>query len=163
MPDLFMKSAAEISPCGLYRYRLTRIWDPALDPVVWVMLNPSSADAEQDDPTIRRCMNLARAWGCGGIDVVNLFALRATDPREVRKAKAPVGPENDRHLAEATEGRRVIAAWGASGGHLGRDHEVRTLLRILGRKVEHLGLTRTGQPRHPLYLRADTVPVLWEG
>lgn len=163
MSDLFLATDACVSACGLYRYWLTRVWDEALPQVCWVMLNPSTADATEDDPTVRRCLGFARSWGCGGIAVVNLFAFRATDPRALRRAKAPVGPENDRHIAEQAEGRRVVAAWGTGGNYLGRDREVLTLLRVLGRPVECLRLSAGGHPCHPLYLPASLRPVAWEG
>src|SRR5262245_13227298 len=115
MPDLFQQSSAELSPCGRYRYALTRTWGDPKKVVCWVMLNPSTADADQDDPTIRRCLGFSRAWGAGGLVVVNLFALRATDPDQLRIAADPVGPDNDSHLSTAAFGRLVVAAWGARG------------------------------------------------
>ena len=153
-----VRSDALISQCGRYRYWLTRTWDADKPPVCWVMLNPSTADASADDPTIRRCMAFARAWGAGGIVVVNLFALRATDPRELRAQPFNViGPDNDWHILASTEGRRVIAAWGAHGGQSARDRRVMRLLE--GRDVVCLGVTKDGFPRHPLYVRRDMKPV----
>lgn len=101
-PDPFalereVATTAGISECGTYRYWLCREWSPGLDSLVWLMLNPSTADATQDDPTIRRCMGFARRWGYGGITVVNLYAYRATNPRDLLTAADPVGPENDRY------------------------------------------------------------------
>src|SRR5438128_11131670 len=97
-----------------YRYRLWRRWDRSRAVVAFVMLSPSTADAMHDDPTIRRCVGFARAWGCGGVDVVNLFALRATDPRALRKAADPIGPANERHLRRAVRAAGlVVLAWGA--------------------------------------------------
>src|SRR5262245_19133112 len=101
MGDLFQTKEALISPCGLYRYWLTRTWDNSLRRVCWVMLNPSTADAEQDDPTIRRCVGFARSWGAGGIIVVNLFAFRASDPKALLRAADPVGPDNDGHILKS--------------------------------------------------------------
>jgi hypothetical protein len=156
MPDLFIQSDAGISECGLYRYWLTRTWGEA-PPVCWVALNPSTADAVEDDPTIRRIMGFSRLWCAGGIVVVNLFALRATDPRVLRKHLAPVGPDNDRAIVEhAMKAMCVVAAWGADGSYLGRDREVLTLLKCVGVGVKCLGVTKEEHPRHPLYLRADT-------
>lgn len=151
-----MKTDAVISPCGRYRYRLSRIWDTSKPAVCWVMLNPSTADATVDDPTIRRCLGFTRFWGgYGGILVVNLFAYRAMEPRVMLSADDPIGPENDRHILETAAGRRVIAAWGARGGYRHRDAQVVRLLTSYGIKVECLGLTRGRMPRHPLYLRQD--------
>jgi hypothetical protein len=171
MPDLFghdschgLARSAEISACGLYRYRLTRVWDATLRPACFVMLNPSTADALQDDPTIRRCVGFARAWGCGGIVVVNLFAWRATDPRELWMAADAEGPDNDRHITEAViECHPVIAAWGV-GGRMGfRDQDVLRLIQSAGRPWPLcLGRTKGGHPRHPLYVPADTMPVPFE-
>jgi len=158
MTGLFLRSSAILSPCGLYRYSLSRVWDERLPLVCWVMLNPSTADADRDDPTIRRCVGFARDWGAGGIVVTNLFAFRATDPRELFRAKGPVGPDNDRHIAESSGGRRTLAAWGAHGGYLGRDLEVLRLLGALGCRVECLGLTKKGLPRHPLYVSGQAQP-----
>ena len=141
------------SPCGQYRYRLSRAWLLGEGTVLFVMLNPSTADAEMDDPTVRRCMGFARRWGFQGLVVGNLFAWRATDPRELQRASDPVGPENDRHLAEMSGGADVtIVAWGAHDVQRGRASDV---LGLLKGSVEHLGLTKQGHPRHPLYLRAD--------
>ncbi len=118
------------------------------------MLNPSTADAETDDPTIRRCIGFARKWGFQELQVGNLFAWRATDPRELKQALDPVGPENDRHLMTMSGcADVVIAAWGARGNYRNRAAEV---LDLLEGTVYHLGLTKQGHPKHPLYLRADT-------
>ncbi len=160
-------STAVISPCNLYRYVLTRTWDAALPAVAWIMLNPSVADAAQDDPTIRRVVRFSRDMGAGGCVVVNLFALRATDPAKLRTAADPVGPDNDRHINfEATPPfvhRRVIAAWGAHPMAVQRARDVLRTLKEAGVAVECLGKTKDGQPRHPLYLKADARPVLLEG
>jgi hypothetical protein len=138
---------------GPYRYLLWRRWAEAAS-VLFVMLNPSTADAHHDDPTIRRCLGFARAWGFGALEVVNLFAWRATDPRELRRAHDPVGPRNDHVIAEAAgRSHAVIAAWGNHGALAGRDRRVAALLaphrpRRLG------GLTAAVAPRHPLYVAA---------
>jgi hypothetical protein len=162
------RSGAGLSPCGRYRYWLTRTWDPAVPPVCWLMLNPSTADASIDDPTIRRCMAFARAWGAGGIAVVNLFALRATDRRELRRHPHPVAEQgiggthplyenvNDAWIINQSDGRRLIVAWGCEGTHLARDRAVLKLLA--NRRVECLGVTKDGHPRHPLYLADATLP-----
>jgi hypothetical protein len=147
---------AIIDPTGAYRYSLTREWDAALPRVCFCMLNPSTADALRDDPTIRRCIGFARSWGYGSLEVINLFAYRATSPGELRAADDPVGPQNDWHIGQAA-GRAslIIVAWGAHGSFLARDVPVAE--RLAGALC--LGMTRTGYPRHPLYVRGDTRPV----
>ncbi|HEV8470576.1 MAG TPA: DUF1643 domain-containing protein [Candidatus Limnocylindria bacterium] len=115
------------------------------------MLNPSTADARRDDPTIRRCIGFARGWGFGGVEVVNLFAYRTTDWRELVRVCDPVGPDNSRHLWRAiARAGLVVLAWGA--------HASSSRLLSLPR-ARCLGLTRAGEPRHPLYLRRDVRPV----
>lgn len=166
MSDLFdteprSSSGAVISACGKYRYRLGRTWDAALRPACFVMLNPSTADATEDDPTIRRCIGFAKSWGCGGIVVVNLFAYRATDPKQLLKAADPVGPDNDEHIrAAVVECHPVVAAWGVHGVLRQRDGRVKWLLERWGVLPKCLGKTKDGRhPRHPLYVRADTALV----
>jgi hypothetical protein len=152
-----VERGAVISECGLFRYRLTRVWDPALRRACYIGLNPSTADATSDDPTIRRCVSFARDWGCGGIEMVNLFAFRATDPAAMLAAADPVGPENDRHIRSAAEHCwPVVAAWGVSGTFRGRDEEVRKILRRVGVAVGALKVTKEGHPGHPLYIRRGT-------
>lgn len=159
--------AAEFSECGRYRYALGRTWDATLPSVGFVMLNPSTADADRDDPTIRTCMLFARFWGYGGIVVRNLFALRTPHPRVLRQADEPVGRFNDQYLKRCGEQAKTIAAWGTNGGYLGRDVEVRKLLRFYGVLLYHLGLTKDGHPKHPLArgksrISGDTDPIRWE-
>ena len=152
-------SSAVISDCGTYRYRLTRIWDESKPVMAWVMLNPSTADGSTDDPTIRRCINFAKAWGYGGITVVNLYALRATDPKQLWQHQDPVGPDNDAELAKVAEQfPLVVLAWGSNA----KPERTTVVLRILSRArglCTVLGWTKGGEPRHPLYVRADTGPV----
>ena len=113
------------TPPARYRYRLSRTWDPTGPVVAFVMLNPSTADAEVLDPTVRRCVGFARGWGFGSLEVVNLFAFRATDPRDLLRAAAPVGAANDRAILDAASAAdRVVVAWGTRGTHLGRATEV---------------------------------------
>jgi hypothetical protein len=121
------------------------------------MLNPSTADAVRDDPTIRRCIGFAKAWGAGGMVVVNLFAYRASSPRILFAAEDPVGPQNDRHLLRVLSraGQVVVAAWGSHGSYRDRDAEVLQLLMRRRIHIECLGRTADGQPRHPLYLPAS--------
>lgn len=153
-----MRSRATLSPCRSYRYTLTREWDPAKPTVNFVGLNPSTADEQADDPTIRRCVADARAWGFGRLVMTNLFAWRATDPRELLLARDPIGPENDRHLIEqAAAAARVLGAWGAHGALRERARDVLTLLRQFD--VYCLAVTKGGHPGHPLSKKANLVPV----
>jgi hypothetical protein len=121
----------------------------------WAMLNPSTATEAQDDPTIARCVGRARALGCGGIAVGNLFALRATDPKALRRAADPLGTGADAALVQAlADAAQIVCAWGNHGMFLGRSAQVLALLRATGRPLVHLGLTAQGQPCHPLYVAA---------
>jgi len=154
-------SVAVYSPCERYRYALTRDWG-AGPRVLFVMLNPSTATETQNDPTVERCERRARALGYGGFRVCNIFAFRATDPRDMRAAADPVGPANDAAIVEgAARAACVVCAWGTHGAHLGRGAAVERLLRGTGRPLAHLGLTKDGHPRHPLYVGYATAPVPW--
>lgn len=148
-----MLATAVMDDTRTYRYLLTRIWDTSTQPMVWVMLNPSTADAMEDDATIRRCVGFARRERCGGIAVVNLFALRSTDPRALRDHTDPVGPHNDPFIRQAAgRGGLVVAAWGAGGALHDRGRQVTGALSRAGISLTAFGVTSTGQPRHPLYL-----------
>ena len=159
-------SGAVISDDEVYRYRLWRIWEPLRHPMVWLMLNPSTADAKADDPTIRRCMQFAKREGCGGIQVLNLYALRATHPENLLNHPDPEGPDNVKHWEQVIEHAgpsvRVIAGWGA-----GLDRVVRSrgLPAALGffrfAPWMCLGTTKDGHPRHPLYVKGDAPMVPW--
>ena len=154
-------SYAVISPCRRFRYTLTREWDDDKPSVTFIMLNPSTADADQDDPTIRRCIGFAKSWGYGSLTVVNLFAWRATDPRQLVTMDR-IGPDNDDWIRRmcATHGTQlVVCAWGIHGALFDRGESVRGVLCF--RDVHHLGLTKGGHPRHPLYLKGDTTPIPW--
>lgn len=152
------KSGAWIDDTGRYRYALWRTFDESQSRVVFVGLNPSTADAELPDPTIRRCLRFARDWNYGGILMVNLFAYRHTSPKGLMKAMYPVGPLNNSVLAAAAESYpEVVCCWGAHGNYLNRAEKVRHDLRAVApRRLFHLGLTKAGEPRHPLYLAAST-------
>jgi hypothetical protein len=163
--DLFGQShyegltrSAELSDCGRYRYSLRRSWQAGGNGqvVCFLMLNPSTADALTDDPTVRRCMAFCRAWGYSALTVRNLFALRSADPAELLSATDPVGPAGDAHLLAAATADLVVCAWGAKVP-FGRDR--RALELLAGRRLHCLGLTRAGAPRHPLYVRGDAVPL----
>lgn len=155
--------SAVLSDCDRYRYLLGREWDDALPTAVFVMLNPSTADGRRDDPTIRRCLGYARAWDCGSLMVANLYAWRATDPRELWTADDPVGPENDAHLYAAATiaaetGGPLVAAWGANA----RQDRIAAVLALPGLdRLAALDVTKAGQPKHPLYLKADLTPQPW--
>lgn len=152
-----MERGADISDCGRYRYSLWRQWAPGPQ-VMFVGLNPSTADATLDDPTIRRCIGFARAWGYTGLVMTNLFAWRDTAPRKMLAADDPVGPDNDRVLKVAHgKATLTVAAWGVHGTHGGRDNNVRALLP----RLHYLRLTKGGHPGHPLYLPASLRPMEW--
>ena len=124
------------------------------------MLNPSTADECTGDPTIRRCIGFARDWGYGGVEIVNLFAMRATDPRELRRALDPVGRHNEAYVLDAAErASDVVVAWGAHGAFRSRGVATLELLSPRARLLA-LGWTKAGEPRHPLYLRRDVRPIL---
>lgn len=147
-----MKKGAVISPCGTFRYSLTRSWDEGLPVCGFIMLNPSTADAELDDPTIRRCIGFAKREGCGTLIVANLFAFRATDPKELPKAQDPIGPQNDAYIDALLlhASGPVIAGWGANGFARARAKDIAT--RTPPGHLKCLGTSLDGSPRHPLYL-----------
>lgn len=163
---LDMTKTAYLSPCQAFRYHLGRKWydteRTAAGSVLFVMLNPSTADDKLDDPTIRRCVWFARDWGYSSLDVVNLFALRATFPRQLYKHAGPSGgEENDKVISLCAEAASlIVAGWGVHGSHRGRDKEVLKLLRA-ARPVHCLGVTKDGHPRHPLYIPNETRPQLY--
>jgi hypothetical protein len=164
-----VEKGAVLSDDGVYRYRLWRRWSPS-KAMAFVMLNPSTADAERDDPTIRRCMGFARREGYGGIEVINLYAMRSTSPtallEAIRYGQEIEGIENIRHWTQVLMDRRVgpaVVAWGASGPFLGHK-------RFPSMAWDHwkqqsrwwaLGTTKSGEPRHPLYLPNDAPLVPW--
>lgn len=156
---------AQISPCGQYRYTLTRgplTPYPDRGTALFCMLNPSTADATTDDPTIRRCRGFADRWGCNGIAVVNLYALRSKDPRALWEHGDPVGAENDYWLRQlARECGGVVCAWGTNA----RQDRVRMAVdtfRSVGANLLCLGTTKAGHPRHPLYVSGDQPYIAWE-
>ena len=155
-----MLKDAVIDSTGKYRYSLIRHWEPWKPKVLFVMLNPSTADANIDDPTIRRCINFAKSWGCGELEVVNLFAYRATNPKELKECEDPIGPENDMHISRAAMGKdKIILAWGTNGSLLGRDRQVKDILYSL--HTQCLQQTKDGHPKHPLYVAANVEPILF--
>lgn len=161
------ESYAHISHDGDYRYTLGRRWsgEDGDGTAVFVMLNPSTADASVDDPTIRRCIGFAKSFGCGGLHVVNLYAYRAKKPADLRLAADPIGPENDEvlratFLTAYGEGSPVVAAWGSNADPL-RAEFVSLLAQAAGISLAALGVTKRGAPRHPLYLRSDAPLTPW--
>lgn len=166
--DLFIARHALLSADEWYRYTLTRIWTANAPRALFVMLNPSTADGTEDDATVRRCMGYARAWNCGGIEVVNLFAWRATDPRELPECTDPIGPENDLWIRRAINdavctGAPIVCGWGNHGGLQDRDRAVLALIADCGGIPQCLQRNAGGHPAHPLYLAADLFPVAYEG
>lgn len=165
MSDLLLQRDANISGCRQYRYELSRRWaDGPL--MVFVMLNPSTADAAVDDPTIRRCMHFARREGLDGINVVNLFAFRTPSPAAMKAASDPIGPDNDAYLARVFLSASawnvpVVAAWGAHGSFKRRDARVYQIAKGEGVLLHCFGVTKDGAPKHPLYLPNDAPLVGW--
>lgn len=155
---------ATLSFDGVYRYTLLRSTEEPdfidrADAVNFIMLNPSTADAELDDPTIRRCMGFAWEWGYKQLIVTNLFALRATDPKALYKHPDPVCEQNDKMIrVVASSCEKVVCAWGTHGAYQGRGKEVLRMLNEWGCRPYHLGLTKGGFPKHPLYLPSSTKP-----
>ena len=152
-----MIKTAEISSCERYRYQLGRIWNEDLPVCLWIMLNPSTADARKDDQTIKRCIDYSKRWGYGGLMVGNLFAWRTTYPDELRQAEDPVGPENDQHLdTMLAEADFVICAWGIKSPYRARASEV---LGMLNGRGHALAITKDGHPGHPSRLSKDLRPI----
>jgi len=153
---LSLPKGARFSPDRVYRYRLEREVAPmANGTVCFIMLNPSTADEEQDDPTIRRCMGYTKAWGFSRLVVVNLFAFRATDPRALRKVADPQGIENGQQIFLAAQAAElVVGAWGTHGSYRNQGRNTVEMLRHRHVAVYALALTKAGEPVHPLYQRA---------
>ena len=164
--DVGARTSAIFSEDRRYRYQLTRIWDDSLPLVAFGMLNPSDANEEDNDPTATRCIGFAKGFGYGGLIIGNMFALVSSDPATLTEVDDPIGPENDAYLAGLAEsGVDIICAWGASVPAYWR-HRPRAVVerwRQQGAKLFHLGLTKDGSPRHPLYLAASTPLTRWDG
>jgi hypothetical protein len=168
MPALPYKSKnAVISACGLYRYVLRRCWDETLPPYVAGMLNPSTADADEDDPTITRVVRRAAGLGCGSLVVWNLYAFRATDPTLLSLVADPVGPENRDWIREALSecadrfGTATVG-WGSGCADQKLASDVQAIAAELGVKLHCLGVTKGGHPRHPLYVSYGTALQPWD-
>lgn len=157
-----MESSAEFDPTGLYRYRLTRRWAPGPS-CLFIGLNPSTADAEKDDNTIRKEIHYARTWGFGCLEKANMFAYRSTDPKKLYEVEDPMGPDNAAFITRmAGESDMIICAWGCE--KLAQENHDRTmdLLRSVGKPLHCLSVTKAGYPGHPLYLKKSLLAVLYE-
>lgn len=158
---------ARFSPCRTWRYALWREWDTQLSPMVVIGLNPSTADETQDDPTIRRCIGFAKSWGFGSLYMLNLYAFRATKPLDMVQSDDPVGPDSDaaflRYCAKAD---LVLAAWGALTvrwrPRVQWQQRIAHVRDLLDQDLHCLGMTSDGSPRHPLYVKGDTQPVVYQ-
>lgn len=153
----YTECSAILSSCRQYRYELWRKWGDK-PYCAFIGLNPSTADENIDDPTIRRCVGFAKAWGYGGLCMVNLFAFRATKPEVMMAAADPIGPENNQHLQSLAERCDIfVAAWGKDGSFLNRDREVKLMLPP---RIYFLKKNKDDSPAHPLYLKSDLKPEL---
>ena len=162
--EAIVSGTAAFSPCGLYRWWLERLWQPAAPRLIFIGLNPSRAGGQRDDPTLRRLVGFAQHWGFGSLEVVNLFARISPSPAVLRRAADPVGAEADVWMQQrlaANPQALVWLGWGNQGAWRGRDQAVLALLQ--GRGLWALGLTAAGQPRHPLYVASDVAlqPLTW--
>lgn len=152
MNGLLVNKNATFSDCRKYRYALSRTWNGKKKTILFIGLNPSTANEKIDDPTIRRCINYAQNWGYGSLLMVNLFAYRATMPSELKNVKNPIGNDNDLHIIELSKKADIaVAAWGNEGTLLNRDKEVKKILPNL----MCLKINKSGQPAHPLYQKKD--------
>jgi hypothetical protein len=153
---------AAFSECMRYRYSLTVAWDSSKPQMMFIGLNPSTATHEKKDPTLGRVVGFAKQWGFGGVVMTNIFAWRDTDPFAMMDVDEPVGLENDEVLVGCAKSVAfIVAGWGVHGSHRGRGDQVRVMLEERGGLLHHLGLTKHGYPRHPLYLRDDSKPQAW--
>lgn len=158
-----MNKSAILSECNRYRYTLSRTWDADRDALLFVMLNPSTADAELDDPTIRRCIGFGESLGYGSVTVVNLFAFRATDPKQLysKEEEYLIGPKNDFYIRfAANESDTVVCAWGSHGRRFPK--RVARVAKLIGQPLWCLRQGRDGTPHHPLYLPGDLQLQTWE-
>ncbi len=154
--DLRQTSGAVFSGCRHYRHLLWRSWKPELGCVTFIGLNPSTADAAHDDPTIRRCRQFAADWGYGAMIMVNLFDIRATQPRMMKRKARPLSRCNDDTLLHAAAAADlIVASWGGHGSHLNRSQAVRDLLDHKSLQAYCFSLGKSGEPAHPLYQRRE--------
>lgn len=156
----YIKSDAIISDCGNFRYQLNRVWDESLPIVPFIMLNPSTADGNIDDPTIRRCVGFAKQWGYGGLIVVNLYALRATNPKSLLESVNPFGDDNQLYLEKIfNDYNLIVAAWGNSSvlSKIQKSNKL-PLKGLQCSKLHYIELSQDGTPKHPLYLKYTDSP-----
>lgn len=154
------ESYAKFSPCERYRYELGRIWDSEVPPLVWIGLNPSTADELELDPTLTRIQKRSQDFGAGGFIMLNLFAYRATNPFVMKKQKEPVGPLNNLAIHHYLK-HQIVACWGSHGCYKDRGKEVLDMLLRAKTRLYFLELTKYGQPKHPLYLGYDVELKEW--
>lgn len=170
LDDVVWRTSSPIAPSAIavfshdcrHRYVLTRTWDEQKPQLAIIGLNPSTATEVDDDPTIRRCVDFAARYSYGGIIMLNLFAWRATDPRELKRTTDPIGRLNDEAISAIAGSCDVLCAWGVHGANYGRAARVLQLLRDLNARLLCLGTTKDGAPKHPLYLKATTPLVAFE-
>lgn len=159
-----MYCTATLSPCRTYRYDLLRQWEPCIEPLIVIGLNPSTADETEDDQTIRKCIGFAQRWGYGGIIMLNLFAYRSRDQSVLKDVADPIGPKNDQYLQEwcMHASGRVLVVWGNGGDLHSRGWDVRRLLEdVCQVQAMCLGKNHNGTPKHPVYLSYETARVPW--
>ena len=152
----FSNSGAVFSDCRKFRYALWRMWNEHKPIAMIIGLNPSTADQTRNDPTITRCINFSRSWGYGGVCVTNLFGFRATAPTELKAHHDPIGKENDAWVHEMAKGAAItVAAWGNHGKFLNRSLDILPSLD----QLHCIKMNKSGEPAHPLYLKAELKPV----
>ena len=155
-------SSAIFSNCRRYRYALTRSENLSEKFLLFILLNPSTANEVNNDPTVARCQKRASILGYKSFRVCNLFAFRSKNPSLMKKSSSPIGPYNDKILQDSLKrAKQVICAWGSNGSHLERAEAVKKMLAKSQPKIFHLGLTKTNQPKHPLYLEYSQAPIEW--
>lgn len=164
------KDTALFSKCERYRYILTRNFlnskrppkkrpNSKLSVCNFIMLNPSTADAEKNDPTVARCCKYAQRWGYGALIVTNIFGYRATDPREMKAQEDPVGKLNMKYIYKAaSDSDFIVCAWGTHGGYQNQGREVVEMLEEMQGIMHCLKITKHGHPKHPLYCKGDLKP-----
>lgn len=156
----FLVSTAKFSPCQLFRYELVRVWDNQKPTVNWLMLNPSTATEKILDPTLRRCLGYAKAWGHGGMIITNLFALRSTNPKGLLGVLDPIGPDNDSAIIDAwSKCSTTVVGWGKTGLFKGRARQVVSMLQQHGAHLFCVSTNKDGSPGHPLYLKGGLSPI----
>ena len=159
MCENMMHNECEFSTDRKYRYTLKHIWDSTKDNIVFIGLNPSTADENKLDPTLRRIRGFASSWGYGSFTMLNAFAFRATNPSDMKSQDDPIGPENNSWIKLVCGSSDIsIACWGVNGAFMNRGEQIRRMLD----KLYYIKLTKDGYPSHPLYLKKDLTPSIWE-